>query len=73
MVYVLVGCIVLISFGLIAIIILRDAAQRAQVDELTNKLMSRSVGEYAAATSTIKHPPLPRQEKPRQQVDAFGL
>lgn len=66
---VLVVCIVVIAIGLMAIIVWREMEHKKQIDELTSKLVARSIGEYASARQAEKTVPPPKPEAPKKLKD----
>jgi len=66
---VLVICLVIIALGEFVYLAWREKEHIRQVDELTNKLVARSLGEYASAKQVVAHPPAAKADKPKVVID----
>jgi hypothetical protein len=64
---VLVISLVLIALGELVFIAWRDNAHRKQIDDLTSKIVAKSLGEYNAGKGTVTIPE--KKEKVQPLVD----
>lgn len=61
--YILIVSLVLVMFGLLGFIVWNNIEHRKTMDDLTSKLVARSLGEYVAATQKKVNIPEPKKEK----------
>jgi len=68
-VIILVVCLILISFGLLGVMVWQNHDHRRQIDELTSKIVAKSLGDYAFARQTEKSKPEPKPEEKKKLKD----
>ena len=54
MIYVLGGCVVFQSLALLGFLAWRESQHKKQIDELTSKIVARTLPEYAQAQKTLQ-------------------
>lgn len=67
LVVILVACVVLLALSLLVFIAWREKTYREQIDDLTSKLIAKSLGEYSIVKQSER--PVPKTEKPTKTTD----
>lgn len=64
----LVVCLVTVCIGMLGFLAWRENEHRKQIDELTSKIMARSLNDYAIAKQTMSNPLQPKVEKQEKKI-----
>ena len=68
-VYVLIACVVTSELALLCFLGYREHEHRKQMDEITSKLIAKTLTEYSNARHYEKSESQPRVEKPKKYLD----
>lgn len=61
LVIVLVACVVLLALAMLCVLVWRDKIHIRQIDELTSKIVAKTLGEYTYSKQTEKIPSVQKE------------